>query len=118
MFRRDIFVLQFAGFLIRQVDDPFHTRGNEDLSSSTPKDTRLGTGLKDIVQPFLQDLGIDLQDFENLQYNTLGLLNQCQQDVFSIYLIMPIALDNIRCSLRRLLGSFCKSVKSHHSCLQ
>jgi hypothetical protein len=47
--------------------------------------------------------------------HTAWLFDERQKDVFGVYLVVSIALDDLSGALGGLLRSFGKSVKSHHS---
>jgi uncharacterized protein len=49
-----------------------------------------------------------------LRDDTLGLLDQRQQDMLGIDLVMTIALDDLSRALGGFLGALSKTIKSHH----
>src|SRR5512147_573728 len=112
MLRRDILVLEAIGLFVRQVDDALDTRRDEDLTGTTAKDISLGTRAKNIIQSLDQCRRIYLQKFQNLGNNTLWLLDERHQDVFCIYLIVSVPLDDLSGALSGLLGTLGKTIKS------
>ena len=82
--------------------------------SAAAKNVSFGARFENIIQSFSQNFWIHLEYFENLRNDPFGLFDQRQQHMFGIDLIMPIALDNLGCSLGSFLSSLCKSIKSHH----
>jgi len=110
----DVFILQPAGFFIRQVNDALDARRDEDLPLSTSKNAGFGTGAQNVIQPFRQHGWVHFEDFQDLRNHSLGLFNQCQEHMFGINLVMPVALDDLGSTLGSFLGSFSKTIKSHH----
>ncbi len=118
VFSGNVFILQFAGFLVGKVNDPLNSRGDKDLTRTATVNTGFRAGLQYIVQTLFEDLWIDLEDLKDLRHNTLRLFDQRQQDVFSIDLVVTIPLNDLCRPLGSFLCSFSKSIKSHHMLLQ
>jgi len=114
MFSGNILILQLAGFLVRQVDDPLDPRCDENLPCAATKDAGFGARLENVIEPISQYGRIDFENFQDLGDDTLGLLDERQKDMLSIDLIMSVTLDDLGGSLSCLLGTFCESIKSHH----
>ncbi len=110
----DVFVFEAVCLLVGEVNDPLDARGDEDLSRAAAEDVGFRAGAQGRVETVGQRVGADAQFFENLGDHPAGLFDQRQQDVFGVYLVVAVALDDLRSALGGFLGSLGKSVKSHH----
>ena len=114
MFGGNILVLETVGFLIGEIDNAFYTRGNEDLSCPTSKNVGFRAGSQSRVKALHQGIRADIHLLKDLGNYAPWLFDQRQKDMFCINLIMAVTLDNFCRALGGLLGTFGKSVKSHH----
>jgi len=110
----DVFVLELVGFFVGDVHDALDPRGDEDLPCAAAKDVGLGAGAQDVVEPLLEGVGVDLEQFKQLADDAFRLFDQRQQYMLGIDLVVPVALDDLSGALCGFLGTFGKSVKSHH----
>ena len=79
-----------------------------------PKMLALGLARRVAVEALGQRIGADVQFFQDLRNHPARLFDQRQQDVFGVYLVVAVALDDLSGTLGGLLRSLGKSVKSHH----
>ncbi len=109
-----VFVFEPVGFFVGDIHDALDAWGNKDLPGAAAKDVGLGAGAQDIVQPLFERVGVYFKDLQQLGHDAFRLLDKRQQYMFGIYLVMPIALNYLSGALRSLLGTFSKTIKSHH----
>lgn len=110
----DVLILELVGFLVSDVHDALDPRGDEDLACAAAEDVGLGAGAQNVVEPLFEGVGVDLEQLEQLADNAFRLFDQGQQYMFGIDLVVPVALDDLSSPLGGFLGTFGKSVKSHH----
>ena len=114
MFCGNIFVFQAISFLIGEIYYAFDARRDENLPRAATKNIGFWAGAQHIIQPVGELWRINFENIKNLGHQTLRLLDQRQQNMFSVNLVMSIALDNFGSSLSGFLCPLGKAIKSHH----
>ena len=93
MLGADILIAQTVGFFIGAVNDALEARGNEDLIGALAINGRCARALpQDVIHPRTQRPRIHRQTLQHLWDDAIGLLQQRQQNMFSIDLRMAVTL--------------------------
>ena len=101
----DVFVFEAVGFLVGEVDNALDAGRDEYLSRAAAEDVGFGAGAQGGIEPLGEGFGADAEFFENLGNHTAWLFDKRQQDVFGVYLVVSVALDD----LSGALGGFLRS---------
>src|SRR5258708_37514414 len=113
----DVFIFEPVGFFLREVNRPLDARSNESLALAAAINGRFRAGLEKFIHLVTDSFLINVQFVQDLRDHTLWLFKQRQQKVFSINLVMPVALQDFIGSCRCILRTLGKTIKSHHNIL-